>query len=167
MVELITDIAEQTNLLALNATIEAARAGDAGKGFAVVASEVKNLAIETGDATEEIAQQVAAIQGETKTAVAAIQGISAIVGEINEISRRPSRRRSSSRARPTPRSPATSRAHERHTVGQDQHRPRVRRRDPDRRAAKAMLAARSPSWPSGQPRSKARSANWCEIEAPS
>jgi methyl-accepting chemotaxis protein len=85
VVKLITDIAEQTNLLALNATIEAARAGEAGKGFAVVASEVKNLANQTAHATEEIAQQIAAIQGETKTAVTAIQGISSIVGEINQI----------------------------------------------------------------------------------
>jgi hypothetical protein len=54
VVGLITDVASQTNLLALNATIEAARAGDAGKGFAVVASEVKNLASQTGKATEEI-----------------------------------------------------------------------------------------------------------------
>jgi methyl-accepting chemotaxis protein len=85
VVKLITDIAEQTNLLALNATIEAARAGEAGKGFAVVASEVKNLANQTAHATEEIAQQIATIQGETKTAVTAIQGISGIVGEINQI----------------------------------------------------------------------------------
>ena len=85
VVKLITDIAEQTNLLALNATIEAARAGEAGKGFAVVASEVKNLANQTAHATEEISQQVATIQGETKIAVTAIQGISEIVGEIHQI----------------------------------------------------------------------------------
>ncbi|WP_025899606.1 methyl-accepting chemotaxis protein [Sneathiella glossodoripedis] len=85
VVELISDIAEQTNLLALNATIEAARAGDAGKGFAVVASEVKNLATQTAKATEEITNQIKAVQQETGNAVMAIGGISTTIGRINEI----------------------------------------------------------------------------------
>jgi methyl-accepting chemotaxis protein len=85
VVKLISDIASQTNLLALNATIEAARAGDAGKGFAVVASEVKSLANQTAKATEEIAAQVAAMQGATTEAVSAIQGIGGTIGAINEI----------------------------------------------------------------------------------
>ena len=85
VVSLITDIAEQTNLLALNATIEAARAGDAGKGFAVVASEVKNLANQTAKATDEIGAQIGGIQGATKDAVVAIEGIGKTIGEINEI----------------------------------------------------------------------------------
>ena len=84
VVSLITDIAEQTNLLALNATIEAARAGDAGKGFAVVANEVKSLATQTGKATEEIAQQVGTIQGETSSAVQAIASIRDTISEINK-----------------------------------------------------------------------------------
>ena len=85
VVALITDIADQTNLLALNATIEAARAGDAGKGFAVVASEVKNLANQTGKATDEIGNQIAEIQAATSEAVTAIEAIGKTISEVDEI----------------------------------------------------------------------------------
>ncbi|WP_202395944.1 methyl-accepting chemotaxis protein [Stappia sediminis] len=82
---LIRDIANQTNLLALNATIEAARAGEHGKGFAVVAAEVKGLANQTATATEDIAQQVEAIQIASANAVSAIDDVTAIINEMNDI----------------------------------------------------------------------------------
>ncbi len=85
VVGVIKDIADQTNMLALNATIEAAGAGDAGRGFAVVAGEVKELARQSADATDEIADQIDQIRRSTNDAVSAIEEINSIIENIASI----------------------------------------------------------------------------------
>ncbi|MFX8358717.1 hypothetical protein ABTL39_19360, partial [Acinetobacter baumannii] len=49
------------------------------------ASEVKNLANQTGRATDEIGQQIASVQTATQEAVGAIREIGAVIGQNNEI----------------------------------------------------------------------------------
>ncbi|TWT72429.1 methyl-accepting chemotaxis protein [Crateriforma conspicua] len=87
VIDVIQDIAEQTNLLALNATIEAARAGEAGQGFAVVAHEVKQLAMQTATATDDIRHRIETMQRSTDDAVQSIQAISEVIDRVNQLSR--------------------------------------------------------------------------------
>ncbi len=82
--DVINEISEQTNLLALNATIEAARAGDAGRGFAVVANEIKELAVQTANATSEIKAKINGIQQSTATTVNDIQNTTGIIDTVSE-----------------------------------------------------------------------------------
>jgi methyl-accepting chemotaxis protein len=85
VVGLIAEIASQTSLLALNANIEAARAGEAGRGFGIVASEVKSLSSRTARATEEISEQIGAVQAATRAAAAAITAITGMIEEVDGI----------------------------------------------------------------------------------
>jgi methyl-accepting chemotaxis protein len=80
VVAFIRRIAGHTNLLALNATIEAARGGEAGRGFAVVAQEVKSLAVQTADATGDIAARIEAAR-------ACADNVARIIGRMTELVR--------------------------------------------------------------------------------
>ena len=76
ILDLIHDISRRTNLLALNASIESARAGEAGRGFAVVAEEIRKLAVQTDDATRQVAVLIEGLQENTQCAVETVSSSS-------------------------------------------------------------------------------------------
>ncbi|APS57955.1 methyl-accepting chemotaxis protein [Piscirickettsia salmonis] len=86
IIEVIGSITKQTDLLALNAAIEAARAGPKGRGFAVVAEEVRKLAIETEEATREVAPVLEAINNEVQQTTCAMhEGVGWVLQGVEEV----------------------------------------------------------------------------------
>lgn len=84
VIEMITSIADQTNLLSLNASIEAARAGEAGKGFAVVASEIQQLAIQSNESANKIAEIIALLITESEKTVDKMEEVREVISLQDE-----------------------------------------------------------------------------------
>ena len=82
----IRDLAEQTNLLALNAAIEAARAGEEGRGFAVVAEEIRQLAEQSGRASEEASVLVATLAAQMERATRQMDRGRSLVADVETLS---------------------------------------------------------------------------------
>ncbi len=59
----LSTFAHKIDLLSMNASIEAAHSGEAGKGFAVIAHEIKDLAAQTSQWSNKIADIITAIIG--------------------------------------------------------------------------------------------------------
>ncbi len=83
IVKVIDDMSFQINLLSLNANVEAARAGKYGRGFSVVADEVRNLALKSSDAVNEISGMVEDVLIRIKQGVALTEQSSREFDEIN------------------------------------------------------------------------------------
>jgi methyl-accepting chemotaxis protein len=112
IIDIIEEIADETHLLALNASIEAAggisheessdattRTTSRGDRFGVIALEVKNLSDRSREATEEVRQGIAEMQGavaaavlvaeegkkETSAALSRSQIAGAVIEKLNEV----------------------------------------------------------------------------------
>jgi len=81
IIETISTIADTTNMLSLNAAIEAAQAGEHGKGFAVLARQVRDLSVNTKEASDGIAELINAVQESVKDVIVAMENTASEVSE--------------------------------------------------------------------------------------
>lgn len=68
ILRLLSSIAGETHLLALNAAIEAAGAGTQGQRFRIVAQEIRNLALRSSTASNEVVEIINSIEEATEAA---------------------------------------------------------------------------------------------------
>lgn len=85
IVDVILNISNQTNLLALNASIEAARAGEAGKSFAVVAEEIRQLSIQTKEASSNITDIMGTLTEDAKNVSDSMEQSAEAIHKQNEM----------------------------------------------------------------------------------
>ncbi|WP_425446290.1 methyl-accepting chemotaxis protein [Dethiothermospora halolimnae] len=85
IITFIDNISNQTNLLALNASIEAARAGEYGRGFTVVAEEVRQLAVQTKEASKNIVDIIDKVQNGMKSVSSSMEEGINEVNKGNEV----------------------------------------------------------------------------------
>jgi methyl-accepting chemotaxis protein len=78
----IQQIARQTNFLALNAMIEATSAGSAGVGFQVVAKNVKELALNTGNSSEEIDLTMKEVLTDSQHSIESVEHSTDLLGQV-------------------------------------------------------------------------------------
>ncbi len=84
VVTTLDDFAQQTDLLSMNASIEAAHSGEAGKGFAVIAHEIKNLASQTSQWSQKIAEIINGVIASIENSVNLTTKVNAALDEIEK-----------------------------------------------------------------------------------
>ncbi|MFC4812268.1 methyl-accepting chemotaxis protein [Paenibacillus sp. GCM10023250] len=84
IIGVVQELADTSNLLGLNASIEAAHAGEYGRGFSVVAGEIRRMAAQSRDASQNIREQLGAMQERLRAISADIDRIKRDMGHHAE-----------------------------------------------------------------------------------